>query len=302
MWIRGCKRQMNRLKVKINKQINRKRSSGGELERTEGASALGFCCPLMPSKCLQQRVSLGKLSGFESTYILFVSACFWAGWLWRADKSLWETSSPTVCFSIKVKRWTRTIVTAHRGAAQLFKWIPALFYSVRALTSKTGSRKVAFRAVVTQQRYYTCASCRSDDIIFLAHLSTVAVIQFSAVLMLIILHTYWNRWPRIDWQCWTVYEAITAVWMQQRHIPAESFSFSPFAQCSSLKYVLPFCVVKKDGSHHICVILHKFFNVSFLVTTVNIQYVVTAHLWASSLYVATLASRVTMCTSEKYFS
>lgn len=52
----------------------------------------------------------------------------------------------------------------------------------------TGSSKVALRAAVTQQRYYTCGSCRTTEIIFLAHLNTVTAIQFSAILMLIIVH------------------------------------------------------------------------------------------------------------------
>lgn len=108
--------------------------------------------------------------GIWKYFYFMCKRLFGAGWLWRAGKSLWETSSPTVCFSIKVKRWTRIIVTAHRGATQLFKWIPALLFSVRALTNMTGSSKVALRAAVTQQRYYTCASCRTAEIIFLVHL------------------------------------------------------------------------------------------------------------------------------------
>lgn len=156
-------------------------------------------------------------------YLYFIcKRLFGAGWLWRTDKSLWETISPTVCFSIKVKLWARIVVTAHRGATQLFKWIPALLFSVRALKNMTGSSKVAVRAAVTQQRYYTCASCRTAEIIFLAHLNTVAAIQFTAILMSIVVHICWNRWPRIHWQCW-MEEPITAVLMQQRYTPAGWF-------------------------------------------------------------------------------
>lgn len=102
-------------------------------------------------------------------------------------------------------------------------------------------------------------------------------------------------WCRFTDSAGWVYEAITAVSMQQRYIPVEPFSFCPFAQRYSLKYVLQFCVVKKDGLHHICVILHSFFNFSFVVTV----------LWRPTCVWLPLCcnpSRVTMCTSEKYFS
>lgn len=178
--------------------------------------------------------------------MLYVSACFEAGWLWPADKSLRETSSPTVCCSIKVRRWTRIIVTAHRGAAQLFKWIPALLFSVRALKNTTGSSKVALGAAVTRQRYYTCASCRTAKIILLAHMNTVAVIQCSAILMWILYISI-----EID-DLWFTDSAgvlgthpsclnATAI----RSCWVVIFFFGPLAQRSSLKCVFQFCVVKK---------------------------------------------------------
>lgn len=60
----------------------------------------------------------------------------------------------------------------------------------RALPNTTGSSRVALRAAVTQQQYYTCASRRTAETILLAHLNTVAVIQFSALLTLIVAQIY----------------------------------------------------------------------------------------------------------------
>lgn len=146
---------------KKKKKKEKKRSTGGELERGERLSA--------PARFM---LSVdGRAFGIWNYCFFICKPSFGLHDCGPQTNPFGKRVLRLLILSIKVKRRARIFVAAHKGATQLFKWIPVLLLSVQALTTMSGSSKFAIRAgrCYPATVLHTSASCRNAEIL-LAHL------------------------------------------------------------------------------------------------------------------------------------